>query len=68
MKTFKLQQSLAAVNVVQPWDCLASAWSVTFRLLSDNQKVKLLLNHFTPGDSYEFAHQVARNGANKWLI
>ena len=34
--------------------------------LSDNQKSNsLLLNHFTPCDGYEFAHETLPKGANK---
>ena len=36
--------------------------------LSDNQKVELLLNHFTPGDGYEFAHEAVQKGGNKWKL
>ena len=36
--------------------------------LSDNQKVELLLNHFTPGDGYEFAHETVQKGAKKWKL
>ena len=36
--------------------------------LSDNQKVELLLNHFTPGDGYDFAHEAVQKGANKWKL
>ena len=36
--------------------------------LSDNQKVKLLLNHFTPGDDYEFSHQAVQKRAKKWKL
>ena len=36
--------------------------------LSDNQKVELLLNQFTSGDGYEFAHEAVQKGANKWKL
>ena len=36
--------------------------------MSDNQKVELLLNHFTPGDGYEFAHEAVQTGSNKWKL
>ena len=29
---------------------------------------ELLLNHFTPGDGYEFTHQVVLMGAKKWKL
>ena len=29
---------------------------------------ELLLNHFTPGDGYEFTHQVVQKGAKKWKL
>ena len=29
---------------------------------------ELLLNHFTPGDGYEFTHQVVQKGAKKWRV
>ena len=29
---------------------------------------ELLLNHFTPGDGYEFTHQVVQEGAKKWKL
>ena len=29
---------------------------------------KLLLNHFTPGDGYEFTHQFVQNGTKKWKL
>ena len=28
----------------------------------------LLLNHFTPGDGYEFTHQVVQKEAKKWKL
>ena len=36
--------------------------------LSDNQKVELLLNHFIPGDGYDFAHEAVQKRANKWKL
>ena len=33
--------------------------------LSGNQKVEHLLNHFTPGDGYEFAHQAGAEGGEQ---
>ena len=29
---------------------------------------ELLLNHFTPGEGYEFTHQVVQKGAKKWKL
>ena len=29
---------------------------------------ELLLNHFAPGDGYEFAHQVVQKGPKKWKL
>ena len=29
---------------------------------------ELLLNHFTPGDGYEFIHQVVQKGTKKWKL
>ena len=26
------------------------------------------MNHFTPGEGYEFAHQVVQKGAKKWKL
>ena len=40
--------------------------SVRFRLcLTTRKSNSLLLNHFTPGDGYEFAHETVQKGANK---
>ena len=29
---------------------------------------ELLLNHFTPGDRYEFTYQIVQTGAKKWKL
>ena len=36
--------------------------------LSHNGKVELLLNPFTPGDGYKFAHQAAQKGTKSWKV
>ena len=51
-------------GVIQPDIGLVCDISTLF----DNKKVELLLNHFTPGDGDEFAHEAVQKGAHKWKL
>ena len=55
-------QVLAPVTGVQLLDQVTGC---NISTLSANQKVDRLLNHFTPGDGYEFAHQAGAEGGEQ---